>query len=566
MVASERTSKTVGPISPDLALAVRPSAPISPGFRKDLSEVCAIAMPGRSASQTKPAVAAFERSLLERIGADRYRMWFGSAEISEDAGELVVTAAGAFALERLKKNFGREIRAAAGVRAVRLTHVEPNHERSDQPSMFTEADAGETTARRPPPSRPATRRQRPGNQAGPSRRGVHRAGELVGSVEPRRRGATAASAPAAHKVAAPSASAPSPSTPSAAAMTFENFARSSCNAMAVAAATMLCSPAPGAATTPAGQTLFVSGPAGCGKTHLMSAVADALRRGKPRRTVIRTTAEQFTNEFVAVVGGGGITNFRGRYRDIDALLIDDVQFLSKKTATIREFHNTLETLQRAGKTVVLVSSLPPSSIDHLPGELVSRMSSGLVCEMSALDAACRKALLLRWIETRCPLAMPEETIDRCNAMLVGDGRVVGGLVNGVHLLQRMVGRTPTFDEINAHCGHLLRAGEGELNLNSIESAVCRYFGVRPEELRGGSQARRVTRPRMLAMYLSRQLTSAAFTEIASHFGVRSHTTAMAAGRNVKRWIDQNETIGRGDGSTPIGEAISKLETELRRSG
>jgi chromosomal replication initiator protein len=315
---------------------------------------------------------------------------------------------------------------------------------------------------------------------------------------------------------------------------------------------------PGAASP-----LFISGPTGTGKTHLLSAIAEQFRRRHRLRRVMHLSAEQFTNDFISSVGNSGITAFRRRYREVDALLIDDVQFLGSKKATLRELLYTVETLSSAGRPLVFSALQSPMEIQGLASELAGRMAAGLVCPIGPLDSATRQNLFRGWLRDRCPIEVPETMVVQLAEMLSGDGRVISGVVNIINTLQRMFDRMPTMDELRQFGGDLLRSARPVATLAMIEHAVCEAFHLAPETLRGVSQSRSVTQPRMLAMYLSRQLTSAAYAEIARHFGGKSHSTAISAEQNVKSWLASGKPIGRGSHSMSVKEALDRVEGLLR---
>ena len=341
------------------------------------------------------------------------------------------------------------------------------------------------------------------------------------------------------------------------AMSSENFVAGTSNQLAYTAMSMFCQD-PRTASP-----LFFCGPTGTGKTHLMTAIAEQLRRRHRMRRVMHLSAEQFTNDFISSVGNSGISAFRRRYREVDALLIDDVQFLGSKKATLREMLYTVETLASAGRPLIFSGLHSPNEIPGLSRELAGRMASGLVCPLQPLDSKMRQVIFSRWLEERCPLEVPEPMVEQVSGMLAGDGRVISGLVNMINTLQRMYGRMPSIDELRQHGGDLLRASAPVASLSVIETAVCDTFHLPQDTLRGGSQTRAVTGPRMLAMYLSRQLTSSAYVEIAQHFGGKSHSTAISAENNVKRWMDSGKMIGRGQGAMSVREAIDRVENLLR---
>ncbi len=213
--------------------------------------------------------------------------------------------------------------------------------------------------------------------------------------------------------------------------------------------------------------------------------------------------------------------------------------------------------------LVFSGSHSPTEIDGLTRELAGRMAAGLVCSVQPLDGATREQLLRRWVSERCHLAVDDSLIESINPMLAGDGRVISGMVNVINTLQRMFGRTPTLDELRQYAGQLLRASKPMTTLSVIESAVCEAFQLPSDSLRGKSQTRAITGPRMLAMYLSRQLTSSAYAEIARHFGGRSHSTAISAEQNVKSWLAEGGEVGRGRAAMSAREAIDRVELLLR---
>jgi chromosomal replication initiator protein len=339
--------------------------------------------------------------------------------------------------------------------------------------------------------------------------------------------------------------------------TVANFVAGTSNQLAYTALSMVCQEPKTASP------IFFCGPTGTGKTHLMSAIAEQLRRRHRMRRVMHLSAEQFTNDFISSVGNSGITAFRRRYREVDALLIDDVQFLGAKKATLREMLYTVETLASEGRPLLFSGLQAPSEIDGLSHELAGRMASGLVCPIQPLDIDIRREILERWIAERCPLEVPAGLLDQINPMLAGDGRVVSGLVNMINTLQRMFGRVPSLDEIRQFGGNLLRASTPVATLSVIETAVCDAFHLPHHTLRGRTQTRAVTGPRMLAMYLARQLTSSAYSEIATHFGGKSHSTAISAENNVKKWLASGKSIGRGQLAMSTREAVARVENLLR---
>lgn len=566
-------------------------------------------------------VQNFTEALAGRIGVDRYRMWFGQnvtfrfqpaqaaviesnsdnnhseseSNIDRDSlsdlrsGKLLVLVRGQFALDRLEKNFLSQLRGAAMQVLGSTGRIEL---RLDQPAVtqtelplddFETATAstarvaesrllGNTTTNGSAMAIQPTRISR--RSTASNRRGkTHSISSLVSGTagrseqaNHRRQQNTIGARPAPRRplpgqlplpgIDDANGKADAKQKPSDA-MTLQTFVASSSNKLAFTAATMVTE-TPGVASP-----LFLCGPTGSGKTHLMCSIADMLRRRHRMRRVVHLSAEQFTNDFIASVSSSGITSFRSRYRDIDALLIDDIQFLASKKATLRELLYTIETLASAGRPMVFSGLHSPTEIQGLTSELAGRMAAGLVCQIGALDETARQVIMQRLIKQRCPIAIGDDLLQPLSSMVAGDGRVISGLVNSVTLLARMHGRAPTMDEVRTLSGDLLRSARPVATLTVIEAAVCEAFQLPQETLRGKSQSRATTQPRMLAMYLARQMTSSAYAEIARHFGGKSHSTAIAAEKNVTHWLGDGKTIGRGHAAMSTREALDRVENLIR---
>ncbi len=576
-------------------------------------------------------VENFKEALKQRIGAERYQMWFAhgiefefdsirkQVSGSQDAepidahctdhdctdqtqctdhdctdhhrggisrGIVKVRVRGQFALDRVRKNFLRELRGAAMQVCGSSTDIEfclnePPAEQADLPlgdpaqSAIPETDASTSgvslaqksqSQNRNQPNKSAlkTNQRRGGSRHGKAKSITNLIAAGAGAVRPTTSKGKSASLSHPKQLDFLAADEPRDSGGSAAddvaspsPMTARSFVLGTSNQLAHTAMAMVCQN-PGMASP-----LFLCGPTGTGKTHMLAAIADQLRRCHRMRRVMHLSAEQFTNDFISSVGNSGITAFRRRYREVDALLIDDVQFLGSKQATLRELLYTVETLAGAGRPLVFSGLQSPTEIPGLSRELAGRMAAGLVCPIQPLDIATREIIFRRWIADRCPIAVPDAMIEQINSILSGDGRVISGVVNLINTLERMLGRVPTMDELRRFGGELLRASKPVATLSVIEMAVCEAFQLSHDTLRGGSQTRAVSQPRMLAMYLSRQLTSSAYTEIARHFGGKSHSTAISAEKNVKSWLEQGKLIGRGLSAMSAQEAIDRVESLLR---
>jgi chromosomal replication initiator protein len=314
---------------------------------------------------------------------------------------------------------------------------------------------------------------------------------------------------------------------------------------------------PGAASP-----LFFWGPAGCGKTHLLAALKNELRAKHHLRRVVMLSAEQFTNDFTGAVRGSGLPGFRRRYRDVDALLIDDVQFVGGKRATLRELLYTVDSLLRGRCQLAFTGDRPPLELEGLNEELSGRLAGGMVCPLRPLDRPTRLKIL-QSLAHRQPYAVDSSVLERLAEELAGDGRILNGAMNHLRTLSQMLGRAVSWDELSNSAPDLIAAGRPTVNLGDIQKAVCDMFGLPLDSLRTRGQQRAVSQPRMLAMYLARQYTRAAFSEIGEFFGNRSHSTVIAATKRVEDWLAESTPVRRGAQSLGPRQAIEAIENLLR---
>jgi chromosomal replication initiator protein len=320
--------------------------------------------------------------------------------------------------------------------------------------------------------------------------------------------------------------------------TFERFVIGPGNRMAHAAA-LAVAELPGEAYNP----LFLHGPPGLGKTHLLGAIADYLRRRRPELTVHYTTTERFTTEFVTALRKDGPELFKRRYRKLDALLIDDVQALEGKEQTQEEFVHTFNTLHAAGKQIVLSSDRPPVAIARLADRLRDRFEWGLRVLIGAPDFRTRTALLWR-MTAEVPLELTDPAALRDIAGLeAGNVRRLEGAMTRVAALSSLLGepvscslvRRALADPLDGRpgvkpVGDRSDAVQGP-SVAAIQDAVCSVLGVSRASMLSSSRTAGVSRARQIAMYVARELTNRSLADIAREFG-RDHTTILHATRVV----------------------------------
>lgn len=355
----------------------------------------------------------------------------------------------------------------------------------------------------------------------------------------------------------------SPSTvpaksPSKAATTLESFVEGDSNRLAFRAARSVVE------RVGVASPMLFCGPTGTGKTHLLDGIVDACRRGSRRLRALSLTADQFTSLFIEALQGQGLPSFRRKYRDVDVFVLDDIQFLPGKRATLVELHHTISEIERAGGQVVLGSDRPLAELTGIGPELLSRIQAGMVCSLAPLDLATRKTILAAQLAQR-GIALDEEVIDALAAALPGDGRLLRGSINRIELLAAHYGERISWQIIRETLGDLLSFERSPVHLEDISRIVADFFGVPLDSLRSGSKLRSVSGARMLAMWLARQHTRSGLTEIGRHFGSRSHSTVISAKQRVDELRETNEFVPGSRTKVTIADAIVRLESRLKVS-
>ncbi len=315
-------------------------------------------------------------------------------------------------------------------------------------------------------------------------------------------------------------------------LTFDQFVIGDANRLAHAAA-LAVAEMPGTAYNP----LFIYGPPGVGKTHLLQSIANYLATYEPGIRVRYTTAERFTNEFLAAIQTREVERFKGAWRRNDILLIDDVQFLERKAKTEEEFFHTFNALYDAGAQVVLTSDSPPRDLAALEDRLRERFEAGLVTDIASPGHAMRVAILRKRAQ-HDGIAIPDGgVLDAIAGRMLDNVRALEGalirVVAYASLTRRPLNAALADEVLSSLYPSTPRAGTRPPapTIEQIQDTVCAHFGLTRDELLSGTRAVRVSWPRQLAMYLSREHTQASLPAIGAAFGGRNHTTVLHA---VKR--------------------------------
>ncbi|HXG25597.1 MAG TPA: chromosomal replication initiator protein DnaA [Candidatus Binatia bacterium] len=321
--------------------------------------------------------------------------------------------------------------------------------------------------------------------------------------------------------------------------TFANFIVGSANRLAHAASLSVAE-RPGHAYNP----LFLYGGVGLGKTHLMHAIGNQVMAKFPRKRVVYATSEKFTNEFITSIQQGKIDEFRARYRRIDLLLIDDIQFIADKERTQEEFFHTFNAIHEDGKQIVLSSDRPPKAILTLEERLRSRFEWGLIADLTAPDLETRIAILRSKAEEG-GVPISSDVIEFIARKVVSNIRELEGALNRIVAFASM-GATPiTIELAQAVLSNVLyNPKKRQITPERIAKAVSEYYGVGLDALRGQKRDKSIVVPRQIAMFLMREETDVSLLRIGAELGGRDHSTVLHACDKITREAAGNDELRR----------------------
>ncbi len=316
--------------------------------------------------------------------------------------------------------------------------------------------------------------------------------------------------------------------------TFESFVVGPSNRFAQAAS-LAVSESPAKAYNP----LFIYGPVGLGKTHLMQAIGHEILKSHRGARVLYITSEKFTNQLINAIKTGTTIKFREKYRNVDCLLIDDIHFIAGKEATMEEFFHTFNTLYDAHKQIVVSSDKPPKDISNMEERLISRFEWGLVTDIQAPDFETRTAILRKKAE-RESLAIPDAVTSFIAESIKSNIRELEGALIRVVAYSKLVGKEITQNVAYEVLKDMIVENQRKITVDLIQRKVAEYFEVRPSDMTAKRRSKNVVYPRHIAMYLSRELTSLSLPEIGEQFGGRDHTTVLHACDKIRKDIKKDQ--------------------------
>lgn len=338
--------------------------------------------------------------------------------------------------------------------------------------------------------------------------------------------------------------------------TLSEFVIGSSNELALAAVHQVVNE-PGVVTP-----LYLHANVGNGKSHLLEAMKLRLKQEYPGLQLLLITAEQFTNYYTQALGAKTLPSFRQKFRTVDILLVDDVDFLDGKKGIQEEFLHTLKQFEEGGRQVVVSANRHPRLLGRTSEELVSRFVSGLVCRLENPDAETREEIVRRHA-SRQQAKFPEPTIQYIASRFQSNGRELEGAVNLLSTWSKMTKKAVSVSVAQRLLSRLERDCLKVIRLADIEDAVCSLFGIPEETLKSKTRKQTVAQPRMLAMYLSRVLTEAPYSEIGEYFGGRNHSTVMSAERKVAEQLTSHGTLRVSTETWEIQDLVETLKDRIQ---
>ncbi len=319
---------------------------------------------------------------------------------------------------------------------------------------------------------------------------------------------------------------------------FSNFVVGPNNNLAHAAA-LAVAESPGRAYNP----LFLYGEAGLGKTHLMHAVGHAVLGRYTKLQVEYATTEAFTNELITAIREDRMTSFRDRYRSIDLLLVDDIQFIAGKERTQEEFFHTFNALYESGKQIIVSSDRPPKDIPTLENRLRSRFEWGLITDIQAPEFETRIAILTMNAEYR-GVKVPDEVVEYIARHATSNIRELEGALVRVIVFASM-NNVPLSREIAAKAlSDVFAPSDVTPTMTDVLRATAKHFGLETNDLTSKGRRQELVGPRQIAMYLIRDLTAHSFPEIGAFFGGRDHSTVLYAVKKITERIDDDADLSK----------------------
>jgi len=288
--------------------------------------------------------------------------------------------------------------------------------------------------------------------------------------------------------------------------------------------------------------LFLYGGVGLGKTHLMHAIAWHIRRRQPQRQVMYLSAEKFMYMFIRALREKDSIGFKQRLRAVDVLMIDDVQFFSRKDSTQEEFFHTFNALADLNRQIVISADRSPSDLEDIEERIRSRLGWGLVADIHQTDYELRLGILQAKVRQSDARGIGEKVLEFLAHRITSNVRELEGALNRLLAYANLVGRPITLELTQEVLQDLLRANDRRVTIDEIQKKVAQHYNIRLADMHSARRARNVARPRQVAMFLAKQLTTRSLPEIGNKFGGRDHTTVMHAVKRIEELRQTDSTL------------------------
>ena len=332
--------------------------------------------------------------------------------------------------------------------------------------------------------------------------------------------------------------------------TFESFVVGDSNRFAHAAS-LAVAEAPARAYNP----LFIYGGVGLGKTHLMQAIGHFVIENNPYYKVVYVSSEKFTNELINAIQKNKTASFRAKYRTVDLLLVDDIQFLAGKESTQEEFFHTFNALHEASKQIVISSDRPPKEIPTLEDRLRSRFEWGLITDIQAPDLETRIAIVQKKAAAE-GWQLPNDVVAYIANLINSNIRELEGALIRVIAYSSLTKREITIELAEEVLRDIISTQQAtRITIPLIQQAVAEYFNLTVEDLKSKRRTQNIALPRQIAMYLARELTDSSLPKIGEEFGGRDHTTVMHGCERVKEYMGTDPSVN---------QAIKDLTQQLKK--
>jgi len=317
---------------------------------------------------------------------------------------------------------------------------------------------------------------------------------------------------------------------------FENFVVGNNNALAYAVAREVAEK-PGKSHNP----LFIYGGVGLGKTHLAQAIGQEIRSKKPEAQLVYVSCETFTNEYIAAIASRKMAEFKHNYREVDVLIVDDIQFLSSKEGSQQEFFHTFNALHQHSRQIILTADKTPQAIPALEGRLASRFGGGMIVDVQPPDFETRMAILTGKCKEKEYL-LPEEVIEYIAKNISSNIRELEGALNRLITFCRFKGTPATTKIAEEVLKDMVSSSNKVVGTAEIITAVCKFFSVPQSDVLSGGRKKELIRPRQIAIYLLREQTNKSLPEIGKIMGGKDHTTILHSERKITDGIKVDSNL------------------------